>query len=325
MVVSNMNIKKKTKQFGGIILNPGCTNLCIFCGASNRKRGVLSPVPMKEQLMMAHKNLIGLRERGIKKVIISGGDPLEYDKIIDLINYIKENGFDFVQMATNGVKFADKSFLDKFVLSKIDKLRIPLYGSKPEIHDSITKTKGSFKSALNGIKGLKKKGPHIKIEINCLIMQQNKEDLLNIVDLVKQELGIEQLNFSIPCISNFDYSYYVPFKNLTKHVKEIRKYALKKNYNISFTEIPYCVFEEIDKSIHNDCLPPDLGKYCQPPENVKTKIKDLPSYRLKKKVGICKKCIASEFCGGFFVNDIDKFGTGKLKPLLGELKYNEGT
>jgi len=313
-------MNKKTKQFGGIILNAGCTNLCIFCGISGRKRGILSPIPMKEQLIMAYKNLIDLKERGIKKVIISGGDPLEYDKIIDLINYIKENGFDFVQMATNGVKFADKSFIDKFVLSKIDKLRIPLYGSKPKIHDSITQTKGSFISAFNGIKGLRKKGPHIQIEINCLIMQQNKNDLLNIVDLAKKELKVEQLNFSVPCISNFDYSYYVPFKDLTKYVKEVKEYGVKENYDISFTEIPYCVFGEIDKNIHNDCLPPDLGKHCQPPKNVRTEIKDLPSYRLKKKTDICKKCIAFDSCGGFFVNDIDKFGTGKLKPFIKQIQ-----
>ena len=89
------------------------------------------------------------------------------------------------------------------------------------------------------------------------------------------------------------------------------------NYKVSFTEIPYCVFGYIDRArINNTCLPPNLGKYSQPPKILKTPIKDIPSYRLKRKIEMCKNCKASPFCDGFFINDIDRlFGTGDLEPL----------
>ncbi|UZE93283.1 MAG: radical SAM protein [Candidatus Nealsonbacteria bacterium] len=305
-------INGRKKEYGGIILNPGCSNSCVFCGGHFKK----SESEIKHQLIDCYRNLVDFKEQGIKKIIISGSDPLEYEEIIQVIEYIKKSGFEFIQMATNGVRLSDKQFLEKFVKSGIDKLRIPLYGSNSEIHDAVTQTPGSFTRTLRGIKGVLKKAPDIKIQISSLILQQNKDNLLDLMDLVESKLNIRNMTFSVPCITDNDYSYYLPFKDLTPYVRKVYHQASRMNYKVLFTEIPYCVFGFISKSINNTCLPPNLGKYCQPPSSERTSIKDMPSYRLKKKIKMCENCKASPFCDGFFVNDIDRFGSGDLKPLF---------
>jgi len=300
------------QKFGGIILNPLCSNRCVFCGNIPIKT---SDVEIKQQKIKVYKNLIDLKNQGIKKIEISGGDPLEYDEIVLLIKHIKKMGFEFVQLSTNGVRLSNESFLNKLASSGVDKLRIPLYGSNAEVHDSVTRTKGSFDATFNGIKRLLEKSSNIEIQISCLIVNQNKDNLIELVDLVKG-LGITDFYFSIPCVAYNDYSFYIPSKNLGPYAKDVFNYGLKINYNIQFMEIPYCVFGRIDESINNSCGPPNLGKHCQPSEKFRTSIKDLPSYRIKRKVDMCNSCKASSFCDGFFVNDIDKFGVGDLKPIL---------
>jgi MoaA/NifB/PqqE/SkfB family radical SAM enzyme len=302
------------KKSGGIVINPGCKLACVFCGG--RKK--MTDSELREEEINAYKNLRDFKREGVEKIAISGSDPIEYEKITELIQYIREQGFRSVHLSTHGTRLADSSFFNKFIKSGINELRMPIYGSNAKIHDSLTQTPGSFNKIVSGVKRLLKKAPEIKIQISCLIMEQNKKDLLNVVDFVNS-LGIKNFYFSVPCLVELakkDYSFYVSFKNLPSHIRKLYKYALKVNDDIKFLEIPFCIFGELNlKNIDNQCYPPNLGKYNQPPGKLRTSIPSLPSYRLKKKVNICKGCRAFNYCDGFFVNDIDKFGVGKIQKL----------
>lgn len=298
------------KEWGGIILNPGCSNRCVFCGYVPRP----TALEIKQQEISVAKNLVDFKNGGVRKIEISGGDPIEYEKIIPLVKYIKDMGFEYVQLSTHGNNLSDKIFVKELLKSGLDKLRIPLYGSNAKVHDSVTKLEGSFDSVLKGIKNVISESPHVQVQVSSLIMQQNKSDLTNLIDLM-HKLKIIDFYFSVPCVSNSDYSYYIPFQELKPYAKKAYDHALKIGYKVVFREIPYCVFGKADTLIVNYDQPPNLGKYCQPPEKFRTSKKDLPSYRVKKKVKICERCKCSEFCDGFFVNDASKFGTGNLQPI----------
>ena len=297
------------KEWGGIILNPSCANYCLFCGKVNTTEEEL-----RQQEENVAKNLIEFKERGMKKIEISGSDPIEYKNIISLVKYMKRMGFESIQLSTHGRQVADEFFLISLVKAGINRFRIPLYGSQAEIHDSITRSSGSFNETFKGISLLRRKVPFIELQISSLIMQRNKDDLINILKLVKK-LRIKDFYFSYPFLARPDYSYYIPLKDLGPYVKQAYNHALKINYPIKFLEIPYCVFGFVSELINNNSLPPDLGEHCQPPKQRRTNIKDMPSYRLKKKVLMCEKCKCVNFCDGFPVNDIDKFSTGNLKPI----------
>ena len=299
-----------TKEYGGLIINPSCANYCLFCGNTKTSKEEL-----RRQEVNIAKNLIEFKKKGVEKIEISGADPIEYKGIIKLVRYIKRMGFKFIQLSTHGRKLSDEFFLSSLVAAGISKLRIPLYGTRPEIHDAITRAKGSFKETYKGIETLRKKMPFVNLQISNLIMQDNKDDLIDFVRLMKK-LKINNTYISIPLISNEDIlPHYIPYKNLGPYVKKVYKYAKKINYPLRFMEIPYCLFGCVDELINNISLPPDLGKYCQPPKTFRTFTKDLPSYRFKKKISICYQCKCENFCDGFVANDIDKFGLGKIKPI----------
>ena len=305
----NLKPFQNKKEWGGVILNPNCINNCLFCEPPRN----IDEIHIRKQEINVARNLRELKKKGIKWVEISGSDPIEYKKLIPLIRYMKEEGFERIQLSTHGRQLSNKNFRNELIKAGLDKVRIPLYGSNAKVHDSVTCTKGSFEDALAAIKGLLKNSS-IHMSISCLIMQQNKEDLIALVNLLNN-LGVKDFYFSIPCVSDNDYSYYIPMKELTFHARQVYNHCKKIGFRVRFMEIPYCVFGRVDDSINNLVSPPDLGKHCQPPEKYKTKIKDLPSYRMKTKTKICEKCKCSGFCDGFFINDVKKFGTGRLKAL----------
>ncbi len=311
-----------SKKTGGIILNPSCRIHCLFCGSKDK----VSKEELRRQEVDVYKNLKDLKSKGIKSIEISGADPGEYDKLPELIEYIKkEEGFESVRLSTHGITLSDSDFLDKLIDSGLDSIRVPIYGSTAEVHDSVTQTKGSFDGVVSGIKDLKKKADDVGIQVSCLMMKQNKDDLCNIVDFVVKELGIKNLYFSVPCIAQDNYDeFYVPFKDLVPYARKLYKYALEINseyadegpHKIRFIEIPFCIFGEYNRDIVDNLTgPPHLGKYNQPPEQHKSEVEDLPKYRIKKKVEMCEDCDAFKYCDGFFQNDINKFGTGNIKNI----------
>jgi MoaA/NifB/PqqE/SkfB family radical SAM enzyme len=302
----------RPKDLGGIILSPSCCNCCVFCGGHEK----VYELRLQQQEELVQKNLADLRSRGIEKISISGSDPVEYDEITDLVKQIKKTGFKYVRLATHGRRLSDESFLDELIEAGIDSLKIPLYGPNAEVHDSVTGAKGSFDETLKGIKGVLAKSKGIQIQISCLIVKQNKDHLTDLIDLI-YGLGITDFYFSIPCLmEENDFSYYIPLKELGQYVKRAYAHSLKIGLDMYFMEIPFCVFGETDRHrIRNNTRPPDLGKYCQPPKQSQTQVKDLPAYRVKTKPAMCGTCKCADFCDGFFVNDIKRFGTGDLKPI----------
>jgi len=301
------------KEFGGIIINPFCSNYCIFC----RKVPRATAEEFKKQEINIFKSLIELRKKGIRKIEISGSDPIEYEGIERLIKYVKDIGFEFVQLSSHGNKLGEDDFVKKIIKTGVNRLRIPVYGSRKQIHDSVTRKKGSFDLVLKGIRAIKKYAPAIEIQVTNLIMEQNKNDLTSWLELLN-ELVVGDYYLSVPFRKNIagnNHEYYIPMKDLPPYIKKVTKYSQKYNKPIRFMEIPYCVFGEIRDNIINNCLPPDHGRYCQPEGDLRTNIKDIPAYRLKSKSKICERCKANLFCDGFIKSDLDEFGAGSLKAI----------
>lgn len=79
-------------MWGAVTLNPGCKNRCLFCGWR-----LLQKRPPKTKLKLeregALKDLELLKEKGIRKIEISGSDPIEYDGTVSFVSQIKKMGF----------------------------------------------------------------------------------------------------------------------------------------------------------------------------------------------------------------------------------------
>jgi MoaA/NifB/PqqE/SkfB family radical SAM enzyme len=297
------------KEWGGVIISPCCKNNCFFCHPNKK----IDKELLGKEKINVFRNLIDFKKKGVEKIEISGCDPIEYPYIVELVGYIKKLGFSEIQLSTHGRDFSNEVFVKKIELAGLTKARIPLYGSKPKIHDIAAGAQGSFEETIRGIRNLLK--TKIEIQISTLVNAKNKNDLTQLANLV-HEMGITDFYISVPFLSiSADRSFYVPLKELKPHLKKIYNHSKKINQEIKFLEIPYCVFEAYDDSINNMIYPPDLGKYCQPKEIHKTNIKDIPAYRVKIKSKICRECSCDSICDGFLKRDIEEFGIGNLKPM----------
>lgn len=295
----------KLESIGGILLGPGCKNHCEFCVG-----GKASPQHMREKELGIARDILSYMKKGYDSIEISGGDPIEYDKIVGLVRYLKKCGFSRIMMSTHGRNLCDMDFAKDLISAGITLLRIPIYGVTSEVHDSVTRSPGSFEETIQGIKNVKKINPDVKLLLHTLILQENKETLFELYSFAK---SFDCINFDIATLylPKDTLSSYVPYKDMSRYLKVFHN---EQSNVLSFHEIPHCVFGKYNPSIVISTTY-DHGKYSQYMSSLKTPDPNVSVYRVKVKVDACDRCSCRDSCDGFLATDLDRFGTEWIRPL----------
>lgn len=116
-------------------------------------------------------------DMNIIHVTLSGGEPLLHKDFPSFLKKCREKDLS-VNVLTNLTLLTDE-ILSEMVLNPLLSVQTSLYSMDPEIHDSITKVKGSFKKTTNSIKRIMDAG--IPLQISCPVMKQNKDTFNDVV------------------------------------------------------------------------------------------------------------------------------------------------
>ena len=316
------------KAWGSIIIyndgSPRCMNSCNFC--SGEHGHVDLETSFKTHISEADHFI----SQGIKQIEISGGDPGEYSRIIDLIKYLKQHDVTTIQFSTHGRTLKDSVFALALKEAGVTSIRIPLYGSSASIHNlttqygNILKIGDAFKDTIEGIKNCSTLG--IPIVGYTLLNQHNKSDINNIiqlyVNLTDNGKNLMSLFVGVAFISRLDYEYtntwYLPIKDMKLFIREIylNHPPIPTNTNFSFLDIPYCVFEEYSDLVQNQFAGfPNLGLHKVEKLNRSEVSDGIPHYRIKSYFEECNNCDLADICGAVPLNEIKMFGTYGLKAI----------
>jgi His-Xaa-Ser system radical SAM maturase HxsC len=149
-----------------------CNNDCISCISDTRQTK-----NRRDSLFKQVKDAIdNVPENEI--ISFTGGEPTLRKEFFEILGYArKKHPGKFIFIVTNGRKFSEKDFFEKLLSFEIGPVRfgIPLYSHREEVHDGITRTRGSWSEAIQGIKNLLGKG--FKVELRILVEKQNYREL----------------------------------------------------------------------------------------------------------------------------------------------------
>lgn len=121
---------------------------------------------------------------GIKKVKITGGEPLVRRGVLHLVKDIKlMDGIEQVTLTTNGVLIT--KYKEEILNSNLDGINISLDSLNRDTYSKITR-RDNLEDVLKGIQFCLDMG--IKTKINCVVMKQtNSKELVNIANLAKDK------------------------------------------------------------------------------------------------------------------------------------------
>jgi len=209
---------------------------------------------------------------------LSGGEPLVYPKIIELLEYLQHKRL-YCLINTNGILL--EKYARDLVKLGVDKIIVSIDGPE-EVHD-LNRGK-TFKRIIEGIEIIKemknKENSHFPlIRINSLITPFNSEYLEETVSLVER-LGVDSLTFQHPMFSNeevrkgyveggetdklnqinilgFTYKGGIDTDSLVRQIKNIKHKKLKIPINfypdIKIDKIKF-YYNDLDYNFENKCL-----------------------------------------------------------------------
>lgn len=186
----NINGKNRLNQLY-LYLTEGCNLRCRHCW--------LAPKHENENQKYKHmefeiiKSLIKQgKEMGLSGVKLTGGEPLMHPQIVEIIDYLVNEGFSIV-IETNGVLISDE-IVASLKRAKAVSISISLDGVDKESHEWVRLVEGCFEKAVSGMKKLVEAG--IKPQIIMSIMQHNKHQTKELIRFA-EEIGANSVKFNI--------------------------------------------------------------------------------------------------------------------------------
>ncbi len=214
-----------------------CSMQCKTCHIWKQKEDFSNELPVEKWIeAMAHFPRILDKKIDI---IITGGEPLLKDGILDLISRCSKIGYR-ISLQTNAF-LIDEELVRKLTDAGLWRIGISLYSLRKEIHDYLRGRKGSYSKVFKAIDYFSKIGPDIGINIQTIIMDINLDEIIDMAQWVEKDERIDYILYLAPMLpfgaardinwfSNNSYRFMWPQDGLkTKTV--IGELINKKNYS----------------------------------------------------------------------------------------------
>jgi radical SAM protein with 4Fe4S-binding SPASM domain len=215
-------------EFVWLEITGACNLKCLHCYQAEKK-------PNHPKDKMTDEDWIRVMQQvytvGCKKLQFIGGEPtIKPERLIKLIEISKKIGFEFVEVFTNATLIND-SDIAFFGANQIN-VAVSVYGSKPEIHDKVTRVKGSFEKTINNLKKMVNAG--IKTRVGIVAMSVNQDNVYDAQQFI-QNLGVPNVKIDPvrPCGNGKD-SQLIPTEIL-------------KKYQISKPSFSHCTFKKFQR------------------------------------------------------------------------------
>ncbi len=300
-----------------MVLGYTCNNNCIFCIFGDQKhKGIRKSAEVKKRLKDMRKQTSSIN--------FTGGDLTIRKDFFDILDFVKQLNFSDVSIETNGRMFSSRIFT-KRVLAIFPNMRfsISVYHINPEIHDSVTRVKGSWDQTVNGIKNIISHENN-NITIAFVVGKFNYKILPSAVDFFS-DLGVQILDFILirkegAAKDNFDdigvrISKVVPY--LTKAFDKLDK----TNLTVRSYGFPFCTLKGYERHVQ------ELGLIEATLEGRKSifdfddHIQDQFRERLRGRRSKFKKCMNCKYyniCEGVWTHYVETFGKDEFNPVRGE-------
>lgn len=138
------------------------------------------------------------RKPGEKQVIFAGREPPIHPNFLELVGEAREAGYFSIEVVTNGRIFASREFARSAVMAGLTDVMVGFFSSDPSVHDSLTRTPGSWKQTVAGIRNLlelrEEMPPYFKpaVAVGIYLGRENHGQLGETLDLL-ESLGVREI------------------------------------------------------------------------------------------------------------------------------------
>jgi len=295
-----------------------CNNNCVLC--SLRPQALIHNNKSTQEI---EAMLTSAAKEDLSAAEFTGGEPTLRKDLCHLIRYAKNIGFRNIAIGTNGRLLSYKDFLNDLIDAGLNQITLTLFSHKELIHDSITRTPGSFKQTVAAINNIVQK-PSIQLSVNTVACQLNYK-LLDETGIFLYQAGVKHWGvLDLIPFGNADKLY----MSLVVKLDEL-SIALNKLENIvgyfrsvSFFDFPHCLLNKKTRN-HPNIIFFDAQERVHTfkqigyrPARFSVEEKDVYSDVHKRRITICENCYYNKNCAGFWQNYLRLYGESPKVQII---------
>ena len=203
-------------DYARISLTDKCNLRCVYCMSEDK---VYENNLINDTLSFNDYKFIinGLSQVGIKKIKFTGGEPLLYPHLIELIKYAHyECNIDDISITTNGIGLNEIAY--ELKRSGLKSVNISLDSLKSYKYKSITRG-GNLTDVLKSINRCLELG--IKVKINCVVIKRfNDDEVYDFIEMANY-YPIDVRFIELMPLGEGEYFYENGYFNISKLINEI--------------------------------------------------------------------------------------------------------
>jgi len=289
-----------------------CNAKCLFCNVPAEL--FLSKEMSTHEAKAEIERLVSLN-KGMK-LDITGGEPTIRKDLPELVRYASRNGIKIIQVQTNGILLANKSYVKNLKAAGLNKVFVGLHSHIPKIHDYLVGLSGASKKCIQGIENSLESD--IEVILNPVITTKSYKKLPNYIKFIKGNFS-QVISISLSVVQPRGRAwlnrYLVPrYGIIDPYIKEALRLGNKYKLIINnpYCGLPLCIggwYKYLEQCV----------EYC---ENILKKRKisgDISVSQDKIKAAHCAECDLNKFCNGVWREYSLFYPLSDLKPIR---KYN---
>jgi len=156
-----------------------CNERCIHCYLDHDDHGEMTTREIKDVLSQ-------MAEAGVFFLTISGGEIFMRKDFYEILEFAHAKSF-CIKLKTNAILVRPDD-AKRIRSLGVDSVQVSIYSHRGEVHDGITKVRGSLKRSLEGIRLLREQG--LNVIIANALMSNNLQDYREVKALAA-ELGVK--------------------------------------------------------------------------------------------------------------------------------------
>ena len=169
-------------------LNSKCNLNCCFCA---------DDLIARSQPDFDYDAMINELEKNRKEhenLIISGGEPTIYPKLLNYLDHAKKVcKYEKIFLTTNATLLYNRQNAEKLIRHGVDTFLISFSHGQDRLFDSIVKKEGTFGRVVQGIKNVKSLGKQVRI--NAVVHKLNYKQLPQMVEFFVS-IGVDAIQLS---------------------------------------------------------------------------------------------------------------------------------
>jgi AdoMet-dependent heme synthase len=156
-----------------------CNEQCVHCYLDHDDHGEMTTAEIKHLLTE-------MADAGVFILTLSGGEIFLRKDFFEILEYARALTF-CIKLKTNAVLIREAQAARLRKLG-VESIQISIYSHRPEVHDAITKVRGSLRRSIRAIRFLTSQG--LKVVIANVLMTENMHDYRGVQELASV-LGTE--------------------------------------------------------------------------------------------------------------------------------------